>query len=189
VRRSRAEELPAGLPAPVDDGACDHLPGALVPRLVLPSTAGGTVDLGDPDTPLTIVYAYPRTGVPGEADSAAWDAIPGARGCTPQTCAYRDAHARFAELGIRVFGLSTQTTAYQRELAERLGLPNPVLSDAALELTRALRLPTFEFHGETLLRRVTFVIERGRIEHVFYPVFPPDRDPETVLAWFAERGG
>nr|MBA2536650.1 peroxiredoxin [Actinomycetota bacterium] len=125
----------------------------------------------------------------GEVDSEAWDAIPGARGCTPQTCAYRDAHACFAELGTRVFGLSAQTTGYQRELVERLHLPYPVLSDAAHELRRALRLPTFEFEGETLLRRFTLVVERGRIEHVFYPVFPPDRDAETVLAWLAGNRG
>lgn len=185
----RLDQLPADLPVPVDDGACDHLPGLDVPRLALPSTAGGSVDLGDADAPATIVYAYPRTGVPGEVDSEAWDAIPGARGCTPQTCAYRDAHARFAELGVRVLGVSTQTTGYQRELVERLHLPYPILSDAALELTHALRLPTLEFDGATLLRRFTLVVERGRIEHVFYPVFPPDRDAETVLAWLAENRG
>jgi peroxiredoxin len=189
VTCDRLYTLPGDLPEPVDDGACDHLTGAALPRLALPSTAGGSVDLGDPAASTTVVYGYPRTGVPGEVDSGAWDAIPGARGCTPQTCAYRDAHARFAELGVRVFGLSTQTTAYQRELAERLELPYPVLSDAALELTHALRLPTFEFEGQTLLRRFTLVVERAEIRHAFYPVFPPDRDAETVLAWLAGPSG
>jgi peroxiredoxin len=182
--------LPADLPVPADDGACRHLSGALVPRVALPATDGGEIDLGDPAAPCTVVYAYPRTGRPGKEPAgglAAWNAIPGARGCTPQSCAYRDAHERFRELGVRVFGLSTQTTRYQREMARRLRLPFPVLSDAALELTRRLRLPTFFFGGTTFLRRFTFVVERGRIEHVFYPVFPPDADAATILEWLAAR--
>jgi peroxiredoxin len=184
------ERLPDDLPVPVDDGACDHLPGLEVPNVALPSTAGGTVRLADPVAPRTVVFAYPRTGRPGEeppGGEAAWNAIPGARGCTPQACAYRDTSARFREPGVRLYGLSTQDTDYQREMATRLGLPYEVLSDAGLELARALRLPTFEVEGQTLLKRHTLVIDRGAIEHVFYPVFPPDRDAAQVLSWLAAR--
>jgi peroxiredoxin len=184
------QRLPDDLPVPVDDGACDHLPGLEVPAVALPSTAGGTVRLADPAAPRTVVFAYPRTGRPGEeppGGEAAWNAIPGARGCTPQACAYRDSAARFRELGVRLYGLSTQDTAYQREMATRLGLPYEVLSDAALQLTRALRLPTFQVEGHTLLKRHTLVIDHGTIEHVFYPVFPPDRDATQVLHWLEAR--
>jgi peroxiredoxin len=184
------QRLPDDLPVPVDDGACDHLPGLEVPAVALPSTAGGTVRLADPAAPRTVVFAYPRTGRPGEeppGGEADWNAIPGARGCTPQACAYRDSAARFRELGVRLYGLSTQDTAYQREMATRLGLPYEVLSDAALQLTRALRLPTFQVEGHTLLKRHTLVIDHGTIEHVFYPVFPPDRDATQVLHWLESR--
>jgi peroxiredoxin len=183
---SEFQRLPEGLPVPADDGACDHLPGLRVPDIALPSTAGGTVRLADPAAPRTIVFAYPRTGRPGEeppGGDAAWNAIPGARGCTPQVCAYRDATARFREHGVRLYGLSTQDTPYQREMATRLGLPYEVLSDAGLRFASALRLPVFEVDGDTMLKRHTLVIDRGVIEHVFYPVFPPDRDASQVLAW------
>ncbi|HZC99625.1 MAG TPA: peroxiredoxin [Actinomycetes bacterium] len=183
---SEFQRLPEGLPVPTDDGACDHLPGLRVPDVALPSTAGGAVRLADPAAPRTVLFAYPRTGRPGEeppGGEAAWDAIPGAPGCTPQACAYRDAAARFREHGVRLYGLSTQDTDYQREMATRLGLPYEVLSDAELRLAGALRLPTFEVEGDTMLKRHTMVIERGVIEHVFYPVFPPDRDASKVLAW------
>ncbi len=178
--------LPSDLPIPVDDGAADHLRGMAVPPIVLPATDGTTVRLDGSDAPRTIVFAYPRTGrpdqdLPGGVD--AWNAIPGARGCTPQACAYRDHHAELVAAGVRVFGLSTQDTDYQREMAERLHLPFPVLSDERLELARALRLPTFDYLGATLFRRHTLVIADGRIEHVFYPVFPSDRDAEQVLDW------
>ncbi len=138
------------------------------------------------------MFAYPRTGRPGEeppGGTAAWNAIPGARGCTPQACAYRDHFAELTALGVRVFGLSTQDTAYQRELVDRLGLPYPILSDEHLALATALRLPTFETEGLTLLRRQTLVIDGGRIEHVFYPVFPSDRDAEQVVDWLRSRTG
>jgi peroxiredoxin len=174
--------LPAGLPEPVDDGAADHLRGAFLPPVALPSTGGTEVQLLALDG-RTVVYCYPRTGLPGRATPTAWDEIPGARGCTPQSCGFRDHHDELRELGARVFGLSTQTTEYQRELVERLHLPFEVLSDVRLELTRALRLPTFEFEGATLLRRLTFVVANGRIEHVFYPVFPPDRSAQDVVDW------
>jgi len=180
--------LPPGLPVPDDDGACDHLIRAGVPDLRLPSTGGGTVSLAASRRGRTIVYAYPRTGRPGEPElTDDWDLIPGARGCTPEACAFRDHHRELRELGAEVYGLSTQETAYQRELVDRLHLPFPVLSDARLELAGALRLPTFEIAGHTLLRRHTLVIADGEIEHVYYPVFPPDRHAEEVVAWLAEN--
>lgn len=136
-----------------------------------------------------MVYAYPRTGIPGVENPAGWDLIPGARGCTPQSCAFRDHFADLKALGVhRLFGLSTQDTAYQREAAERLHLPFAILSDEHLSLTQALRLPTFETSGMTLLKRLTLVIRDGKIEHVFYPVFPPDQNASDVIAWLAARG-
>jgi len=179
--------LPDDLPAPVDDGAAAHLPGAALPALSLPATGGGSVDLST-QPGRTVVYAYPRTGRPGE-DSLVpdWDEIPGARGCTPESCGFRDHHAELGDAGAAVFGLSTQDTSYQREAAERLALPFALLSDAALELTDALRLPTFEAAGQTLLKRLTLLISDGVIEYVWYPVFPPDRHAGEVLAWLRER--
>jgi peroxiredoxin len=174
--------LPDDLPVPVDDGAADHLTGMTLPSVPLPATDGSTVDLAAL-AGRTVVYCYPRTGRPDQEVPAAWNAIPGARGCTPQSCAFRDHHAELAALGARIFGFSTQTTEYQREAAERLHLPFALLSDADLRLTRALRLPTFEFDGETLTTRLTMVIRDGRIEKVFYPVFPSDKNAEEVLAW------
>ena len=180
------QKLPDDLPAPVDDGACDHLSGMEVPAVALPTTGGGAVRLDDWDAPRTVVFVYAMTAKPGEEPPGGlegWTAIPGARGCTPQACAYRDEFAQFAQLGVRIFGLSTQDTDYQREMATRLRLPYEVLSDAGMELTRAMRLPTFEVEGQTLLKRHTLVIDRGRVEHVFYPVFPPDQDASRVLVW------
>lgn len=175
--------LPEGLPVPEDDGACDHLPGSPMPAISLPSTAGRQVDLRALPGPRTVLYAYPRTGVPGEALIEGWDAIPGARGCTPQACVFRDHAAELAGLGATVFGLSTQTTAFQRELVERLHLPFEILSDAEFRLTEALRLPTFEADGVRLLKRLTLVVRDGTIEQVFYPVFPPTESAETVVRW------
>jgi peroxiredoxin len=179
--------LPADLPAPVDDGACRHLPGLPLPPIRLPSTGGGVVDLSEPVAALTVIYIYPMTGVPGVPLPAGWDAIPGARGCTPQSCAFRDRFNRFAGLGCRVFGLSSQTTAHQSELKDRLHLPFELLSDAHFAFAGALRLPTFEVEGRRLLRRVTLILNQGRIEHVFYPVFPPNRSADQVLDWLATR--
>jgi peroxiredoxin len=179
--------VPADLPIPLDDGACDHLAGMVMPPVVLDATRGGPVDLAALPQGRTVLFAYPMTGKPGVALPDGWDQIPGARGCTPQNCAFRDQHAAFAALGARVLGLSTQTSVYQAEMTERLHLPYPVLSDVAFQLTDALRLPTFEAGGMRLLRRVTLVIKDGVIEHVFYPVFPPDRSTEPVLAWLRER--
>jgi peroxiredoxin len=177
-------------PAPVDDGATRHLPGARMAAVALPATDGGQVDLSCLPGRV-VVYAYPRTGRPGEPNPEGWDMIPGARGCTPQSCAFRDHFAELRALGVgAVFGLSTQATAYQREAASRLHLPFPLLSDAALALTRAMRLPTFEAGGMTLLSRFTLVLADGMIEQVFYPVFPPDRSAAEVIAWLraGQRG-
>jgi len=181
--------LPDGLPEPSDDGAAAHLAGLTVPRVTLPATDGSSIDPATLEG-LTIIYAYPWTGRPGEPLLAEeWDAIPGARGCTPETCGFRDHHAELAGAGAAVFGLSTQDTAHQAELAERLGLPFPILSDERLELTTAMRLPTFEVAGLTLTKRLTMVIDSGSVDHVFYPVFPPDRHAAEVLAWLSARAG
>jgi peroxiredoxin len=174
--------LPDDLPRPEDDGAADHLLDAVIPAIALPATSGEAVRLDRLDG-RTVLFAYPRTGVPGTEMPPGWDAIPGARGCTPEACGFRDAHAQFTDLGARVLALSTQDSGYQRELAERLHLPFPVLSDERLELTRELGLPTFEAGGSTLLKRLTLVIDDGRIAHVFYPIFPPDAHAAEVLDW------
>ncbi|HEY0395022.1 MAG TPA: peroxiredoxin [Candidatus Elarobacter sp.] len=174
--------LPADLPVPVDDGAAAHLTGASLPHVPLHATDGSTVDLAAlPGT--VVVFAYPRTGRPGEPSLVEdWDLIPGARGCTPHTSGFRDLHAELAALGARVFGLSTQDTGYQREMVERLHVPFAVLSDAGLALTHALRLPTMDVAGQTLLKRIAWIARDGVIERVFYPVFPPDANAREVLA-------
>lgn len=185
-RNDDLHSLPADLPVPADDGACDHLVGLAVPSIALPATSGEQVDLARlPGR--TVVYAYPRTGRPDQGPLPGWDAIPGARGCTPESCSFRDHHQELQSLGARVVGLSTQDTAHQQEAAARLHLPFDLLSDADLVLTNALRLPTFAVEGMTLLKRLTLLIDNGRIEHVWYPVFPPDTHAETVIAWLAEH--
>ena len=187
-QRSDMHVLPADLPVPIDDGACDHLAGMVLPSIPLSTTDCEKVDLSLLRG-RSVLYVYPRTGRPDLLASAAWDAIPGARGCTPQSCSFRDHYAELRSLGVSaIFGLSTQTTDYQREAVERLHLPFALLSDSDLLFTRTLRLPTFEFepYGEessTLLKRMAFVIRDGRIEKVFYPVFPPDRNAEDVTDW------
>ena len=190
MRTDNLHALPSDLPIPVDDGACDHLRGAMLPALRLPATSGAMVDLSREGTPWVVVYCYPRTGRPDRdppGGLSEWNAIPGARGCTPQSCAYRDHHAELAALGATVFGLSTQDTAYQSEAVQRLHLPFPLLSDARLDLVRSLRLPTFTFDGATLTRRLTLIARAGRIEDVFYPVFPSDADAGHVIEWLAAR--
>lgn len=175
--------LPDDLPVPQDDGTTDHLPGTTLPAIALAATDGTSVRL-DRLTGRTVVFAYPRTGRPGQeppGGEAGWNAIPGARGCTPEACSFRDERARFAALSVGVYGLSTQDTDYQREAVERLHLPYQLLSDAALELTRTLELPTFEVEGLTLIRRLTLFLADGRIEGVQYPVFPPDRAADLAL--------
>jgi peroxiredoxin len=175
--------LPADLPVPTDDGAAAHLPGTALPAIALPATGGGSVRL-DELRGRTVVFVYPFTGRPGHeppGGEVGWNAIPGARGCTPEACSFRDEIGRFTALGVRVHGLSVQDTDYQREAVERLHLPYSLLSDADLQLTRALALPTFEVEGMTLLRRLTLLLDTGRIADVIYPVFPPDRGAELAL--------
>jgi len=175
--------LPDDLPAPQDDGATRHLTGARLPNIALAATDGSSVNLSR-RTGRTVVYIYPRTGRPGQALPTGWDGIPGARGCTPQSCGFRDHFADLKRLGVKqLYGLSTQTTAYQREAAERLHLPFAILSDEQLAFARALSLPTFSVDGMTLIRRMAWVIDDGVITHVFYPVFPPDKSAEDVVAW------
>ena len=194
-------ELPPDLPVPEDDGAADHLVGMELPTTPLPSTHGGTIDLASiagsdavAISPTTrekrrqlVVYVYPRTGTPGQQAPAGWDDIPGARGCTPQSCAYRDALAEFEALGATVVGINAQTPDEQREFAEREHIPFPLLSDADLLLRDALRLPTFEVEGMTLYKRLTLVAEDELIVKTFYPVFPPDRNATEVVAWLRGR--
>ena len=173
----------SSIPAPIDDGACDHLSGAALPAVTLAATDGTSVNLAALPA-RSVVYAYPRTGQPGVPNPEGWDLIPGARGCSPQSCAFRDHFTELQTLGVaRVFGLSVQPTDYQREAAARLHLPFPLLSDAAAELTASLRLPTFEVAGLRLLKRFTLVIDDGLITRVFYPVFPPDENAAQVIAW------
>ena len=180
--------LPPGIPAPIDDGAADHLRGSVVPDVALPATDGRHVSLAAIRGMRVVLYAYPRTGRPGEAPLVDdWDSIPGARGCTPETCGFRDHHAELRAVGAEVFGLSTQDTEYQQELVRRLNLPFAILSDAQLELTRAWGLPTFQAAGQTLLRRLTLILRDGRVEHVWYPVFPPDRHADEVLEWLRDQ--
>lgn len=179
--------LPSNLPAPVDDGAAKHLAGMRVPAVTLMSTAGRRVNLADLGPERTVVYCYPRTGAPGQAVPKGWDEVPGARGCTPESCAFRDHYQHLRNLKTQVFGLSTQTTEYQQEMVARLHLPFEVLSDAGFAFTNALRLPTFEFEGVRLLKRLTLVLSDGKIEKVFYPVFPPDKHAEEVIAWLGRR--
>jgi peroxiredoxin len=159
-------QAPSHLAAPIDDGACERL-----------------IDLSKRDAARTVVFCYSMTGVPGAPLPEGWDLIPGARGCTPQTCAFRDHYQELATVEAELFGLSTQTTAYQREMAERLHLPFETLSDSALAFANALRLPTFEAGGMRLIKRLTLVIRGGRIETVFYPVFPSNESAARVIAW------
>jgi peroxiredoxin len=179
--------LPPNLPVPVDDGGADHLPGRAVPALVLDSSQG-PVDLGELCAERAVLYLYPMTGTPGVPAVDGWDATPGARGCTPESCGFRDHAAELAALGARVAGLSGQPPAEQVAFAERNRMPFPVIADPQMRLQAALSLPTFSLHGVTYLRRLTLVAEHGRIVHAFYPVFPPDRHAEDVVAWLAQRG-
>lgn len=175
--------LPPGIPAPEDDGAARHLPGAKLPDLSLPATDGAPVNLSELGG-RTVVYVYPRTGVPGVDPPEGWDQIPGARGCTPQSCAFRDHFGELRRLGVsHLYGLSTQDTDYQREVAIRLHLPFALLSDEKLALAAALKLPTFSVSGMTLLKRMALVLDDAAITKVFYPVFPPDKNAAEVVAW------
>ena len=190
---TRADDLyrlPGDLPLPVDDGTCAHLPGMRLPDLHLTSTGGGAISLARVEAEWVVAYCYPRTGTPDEellGGATLWNSIPGARGCTPQSCAYRDHHGELSALGARVFGISTQPTDYQSEAASRLHLPYALLSDVNLALTGALRLPTFSVESQTLIRRLTLIAHRGVIEHCLYPVFPPTADAENVVRYLQAR--
>ena len=176
----------ATIPAPPDDGATRHLADARMASVPLRATNGDMVDLSALPGRV-VVYAYPRTGQPGVESPNGWDMIPGARGCTPQSCSFRDHHAELKALGVdHLFGLSTQAPDYQREAVGRLHLPFAILSDQHLKLTRAMDLPTFEAGGMPLLKRFTLVISDGKVEHVFYPVFPPDRSASDVVEWLSK---
>lgn len=178
--------LPANLPVPADDGAASHLQGMRVPNLLLRSTSGGLVDFNKVHA-TAVVYCYPMTGVPGKALPEGWDLIPGARGCTPQTCGFRDRFAEFSTLNTKVFGLSTQTTEYQTEMVQRLKVPFEVLSDAEYKFCNAMRLPTFDVEGTKLLKRLTLILRDGKIEKVFYPVFPPNESAQQALDWLKQH--
>lgn len=182
ARSDDVMRLPDGLPVPEDDGACAHLEGMEVPGVDLPATGGDVVRLADRPG-RTVVYVYPRTGRPEQEPPQGWNEIPGARGCTPQSCAFRDHKAELDALGAGLFGVSVQDSEYQREAAERLHLPFELLSDQDFRFSGGLNLPTFVAGSMRLLCRVTLVLNAGRIEKVFYPVFPPDRNAEEVLEW------
>lgn len=183
---SSHDELPDGLPVPVDEGAADHLIGSAVPALRLPATSGQEVAIHElPGR--TVLFVYPRTGTPGQPLPPGWDGIPGARGCTPQARAIRDAHAEFAGLDARVFGLSTQSATDQLEVSQRLQLPYPLLSDSELTMTQAWELPTFSVGGLTLTRRITIFLMNGIVDGIIYPVFPPDQSAQSALAWLHDR--
>jgi peroxiredoxin len=178
--------LPEGLPVPQDDGAAAHLPGLAMPALAFPSTDGRTAELQALGDGRTVLYVYPMIGRPGNPLPESWDSIPGARGCTPESCGFRDHYAELAAAGAaRVLGLSSQDTGYQQEAVERLRLPFPMLSDPGFRLAASLDLPTFQTGGTRYYQRITFIVSGGRIEHVFYPVFPPDRHAEQVLGWLS----
>ena len=180
--------LPPDLPVPEDDGAADHLPGAELPSLALPVAGGGRFDLrGSAAAETLVAFVYPRTGMPGRPSPPGWDDIPGARGCTPQSCAFRDRHEALTDLGATVVGISAMDPAEQAAFAEREEIPYPLLNDGPLALRDQLGLPTFDVHGTPLYKRLTFVASGGRIEKVFYPVFPPDRNAEDVEAWLRAR--
>jgi peroxiredoxin len=188
ARTDNIYQLPENLPVPIDDGACDHLAGMRVPSIPLKSTAGSVVDLATlPGR--TVLYCYPRTGRPDVEPPNGWNEIPGARGCTPESCAFRDNFKELQALGAKVFGLSAQSSADQREAAERLHLPFELLSDAKLVFANALRLPTFQIKSMTLIKRLTLILRAARIEKVFYPVFPPDKNAEEVLQWLSRQSG
>jgi peroxiredoxin len=174
--------VPPGLPAPEDDGAADHLPGLELPHLELDSSQG-PVDIAA----FTVLYVYPRTGKPGEPSLPGWDAIAGARGCTPQSCAFRDHAAELSALGASVAGVSVQSLTDQLEFAKRNHMPFPVIADPELRLRDELGLPSFEVSGHTLYKRLALISEAGRVVKVFYPVFPPDRNAADVVAWLRAR--
>lgn len=182
-------ELPEDLPRPIDDGKTDHLFGQMIPKIKLKSTVVDSIELSNAFQKPTVLFVYPRAGSPLEPNTNqdVWDAIPGARGCTPQSCGYRDLIEEFRSLGVQIYGLSIQSPRVQKEFVERNHIHFPILSDEEYKLTDKLNLPTFEFEGERLIKRMTFFIKEGKIKKVFYPIFPPDKNAEEVLAWLSEN--
>lgn len=189
VMAHNPRHLPSSLPTPVDDGACDHLLGLSMPDLQLRSSSGGVLSVTEATKGSAVIYVYPRTGVPGIEMPEGWDAIPGARGCTPQSCSYRDDYSVFEKLGVDVYGLSTQSTEAQQEFAAREHIPFQLLSDPTRQLGSALSLPTFSAGGDVLYRRLTLIVEAGRIVYVRYPVFPPNTDADEILGWLRTSRG
>jgi peroxiredoxin len=179
-------DLPPDLPVPEDDGAADHLRGAMLPPLTLPATSGGDVELADAAARTLILYVYPRTGAPGRPMPEGWDEIPGARGCTPQNCAFRDIHGELQAFGATVHGVSTQPAEEQREFATRERIPYPLLSDRELYLADDPGLPTFEVAGMRFYKRITLIVRERKIDAVIYPVFPPGSDAARVVALLAQ---
>ena len=186
-RSDNLYKIPDNIPIPIDDGACDHLPGLRLPSVALQSTSGRVVDLANL-LGRVVVYCYPRTGQPDVDPPPGWNEIPGARGCTPQSCAFRDHYQDLQKLGAQVFGLSAQDTDYQQEAVARLHLPFELLSDSAFVFADRLKLPTFEIAGMRLIKRLTLITHDAQIKKVFYPVFPPDKNAEEVMDWLARQG-
>ena len=184
---SNLNTLPENLPIPEDDGAAQHLEGMMFPEIHIESTDGVSVDTAQFKKGITVIYCYPMTGRPDEEVPQGWDEIPGARGCTPETLGYKDKCDAFTSRDVRLYGMSTQTTEYQKEMVDRLGVPFPILSDVNFELTNHLNLPTFEAEGKKLLKRLTMVVKDGIIIKVFYPVFPPDKNAEEVFNWIKDQ--
>jgi peroxiredoxin len=187
--RQDLDALPPDLPRPMDDGKTSHLMGLQIPQIELESTNGSPVDLQKEFQEPTVLFIYPRAGSPLEPNQnpELWDSIPGSRGCTPQSCGFRDLIRDFQNLGVKIYGLSIQSTVVQKEFVQRNHITFPILGDFRYELTNRLSLPTFEFEGERLIKRMAFFINAGKIQKVFYPVFPPDKNAEEVLAWLARR--
>jgi peroxiredoxin len=181
-----SEKLPTDLPIPMDDGACNHLLGKQIPAVSLSSTSGTTINLQDLKERV-VIYCYPMTGRPDTKLPDGWDQIPGARGCTPQSCSFRDHYNELKKLNTNVFGLSTQTTAYQKEAKDRLHLPFDLLSDKDLQFANTLQLPFHLVDNMTLIKRVTLIFEGGEIVKYFYPVFPPDKNIDQVIEWLKEN--
>ncbi len=179
-------EIPEGLPIPTDDGACDHLKDASLPELILRTTSDRLIDLSQLQIP-TLIFFYPRTGEPSKPAPADWDLIPGARGCTPQSCGFRDLYSEFKSLGFQVFGASSQSTDYQKEFVSRNHIPFEIISDEKFELTNKLNLPTFTYNGTKLIKRMAWVVNEGKINKVFYPVFPPNENASRVLEYLRPR--